>query len=1284
MLKKFGSYLHKTIIFGMALIAVVFFFAPVAALLSQENPGVFVPDNPGQVLPTKNDLQMNFVDLPKVATGTATLRVAANKAMVGLDFIISGPVQQSFYSQRIKESDSYMYTYNWDTKAYPDGDYTIEARARLTDSPSIIGYISLTNTASSFLEQYGGNATSTPFIPAGTNTEASSTTLLDLASSTTSLTSELTIKFLDKPNTAKDTMDIYAFASKEPDSVVCLLDDKPHTSLMSSKVSANRYGCRWETQYLTDGEYKVTIRAQKGLIQSEDYLIIVASNNPQNTEEDRVDNEDFWINFDQPSPVISGQTTIKVRSSLDLDAMEFRISGEGQHVLDGGVLGANTYRTELETKYMPNGVYTIEAWGKKGLKEATADLQVIVDNQPKEENSSSTPIMYNGVVQEAGMAGGESVPIVRFVDPPTKVKKKIQLKANIYPRADSAVFKITGAQPAEYDGKEISTSTFSVDFNSEDFGDGFYKITVLAKNGELSGSASFNIEIVNNAIADEKSSISIINPKTGANLSGSADLSLRTTGPIVRVGVVQTSGFSIETTKFKLNTFTHRWEAEWDTNSNRNGIYELKAFGYDQKGQKYSSGKIIVFVSNKQTQAQEIPKQTVEDTGLKSIVAKSANLTPPVKAQVSGIKIGKLATSTAIIQTFPPAPTSSIQATLTPASIPPAITAIPAKVINQASPSAQVKTASILATAECRFNGMNNPAECANFLTRQDLPWECKALDITAKSDCDNYLMQKNALELCGTTSPAAVLNCDEQLFNRYGRPKICLGLDNSKCKQAMEDEMANNLLFIPQSVINELRVGKVTQECTKALTKNTDQCLAFLEKKYLPQECQSAGLSSAQACWSRLNRDYGSPAICQGQSPEQCRKMALRSLPLTVQTIIASRQIPKDCRETGSGSLAECEIMTRVKYLPGECRAKSYANKKKCREYMEQEYGTPAKCAGLNARDCRALVDNIILADLADPRVLAESEAKIKNLIGATLVIEQNKKQKMEIFAVEDGMKSKLSAQDIKAVQQVFPLDGNNTITGISFLPAKAESTRQKSGIGAIMVFDADGDGLTDDIEQRLGSDPHKADTDGDGFDDYIETANGYNPVGRGKLLKQISSTESAFIERNALSQPKTSGEVASDVLAIQNIANQAVEINENKKHGEIRFQGKGVPNNIATLFIYSPMPIAITVKTDESGNWSYNLDKTMADGAHTAYVAVIDRQGEVRSKSPAFPFYIKNAQAASANDYVKSFTSSPANSARGLMAWYAMAGCSFLIFMMGLIFLYHQFSREAVSSNE
>jgi len=53
------------------------------------------------------------------------------------------------------------------------------------------------------------------------------------------------------------------------------------------------------------------------------------------------------------------------------------------------------------------------------------------------------------------------------------------------------------------------------------------------------------------------------------------------------------------------------------------------------------------------------------------------------------------------------------------------------------------------------------------------------------------------------------------------------------------------------------------------------------------------------------------------------------------------------------------------------------------------------------------------------------------------------------------------------------------------------------------LSVLDSDGDGLTDADEVNIyGTDPNNPDTDGDTYPDGVEIANGYNPLGPGKLV--------------------------------------------------------------------------------------------------------------------------------------------------------------------------------------
>ncbi len=59
----------------------------------------------------------------------------------------------------------------------------------------------------------------------------------------------------------------------------------------------------------------------------------------------------------------------------------------------------------------------------------------------------------------------------------------------------------------------------------------------------------------------------------------------------------------------------------------------------------------------------------------------------------------------------------------------------------------------------------------------------------------------------------------------------------------------------------------------------------------------------------------------------------------------------------------------------------------------------------------------------------------------------------------------------------------------------------------------DSDGDGLTDDEELALGTDPNNKDSDGDGFSDFVEVGQGYNPLGDGKVVDGATATRTVEI---------------------------------------------------------------------------------------------------------------------------------------------------------------------------
>jgi hypothetical protein len=160
----------------------------------------------------------------------------------------------------------------------------------------------------------------------------------------------------------------------------------------------------------------------------------------------------------------------------------------------------------------------------------------------------------------------------------------------------------------------------------------------------------------------------------------------------------------------------------------------------------------------------------------------------------------------------------------------------------------------------------------------------------------------------------------------------------------------------------------------------------------------------------------------------------------------------------------------------------------------------------------------------------------------------------------------------------------------------------------------DPDMDGLSNNEEYRLGIDPLNPDSDQDGFLDGDEIKNGFNP------LKASPGDKS---DKMVFENPKESGEIKKDLYKIETVELVQTEDGKNK----LKMSGKAMPNTFITLYIFSD-PIVLTVKTDNDGNWSYELDKDIEDGNHEVYIAITDNIGKITAKSELLAF-VKTAEA-------------------------------------------------------
>jgi len=205
----------------------------------------------------------------------------------------------------------------------------------------------------------------------------------------------------------------------------------------------------------------------------------------------------------------------------------------------------------------------------------------------------------------------------------------------------------------------------------------------------------------------------------------------------------------------------------------------------------------------------------------------------------------------------------------------------------------------------------------------------------------------------------------------------------------------------------------------------------------------------------------------------------------------------------------------------------------------------------------------------------------------------------------------------------------------------------------------DSDGDGLANHEEVVIGTDPLNPDTDGDGKLDGEEVSHGTDPLDSntddtieyeepsdsGETKEDIFKVSAVSnVERETPSAPKPQpGATSTETSSTSSIPQAPVSTSTAAASNKIKIEGKAIPNSFVVLYIYSQKPTVVTVKTDENGNWTYMLDKTLKDGRHEVYAAVTNNSGRIVAKSRPFSFFVKQARAVSADEYLE--TSGAAN---------------------------------------
>lgn len=243
------------------------------------------------------------------------------------------------------------------------------------------------------------------------------------------------------------------------------------------------------------------------------------------------------------------------------------------------------------------------------------------------------------------------------------------------------------------------------------------------------------------------------------------------------------------------------------------------------------------------------------------------------------------------------------------------------------------------------------------------------------------------------------------------------------------------------------------------------------------------------------------------------------------------------------------------------------------------------------------------------------------------------------------------------------------------NFILLPSSNSRVQGGPVAILI-DRDSDGLTDSQEIRFGLDSYKIDTDNDTFSDGVEVKGGYNPLGLGKKVMELSAIDKVILNKTPIEFPQgvQSGQKNDTGLSIRTLKADAAHF--------LILDGQAKPSTIVTIYILGSIPLVDAVSVSSTGDWHYLLSEVALDGTHQAYVAYNDESGKITALSQPVSFTVKGSELIEssinlATASLSEISMPPSQSSLGLGNWRSWVAQGAVAVLIVVVVLIHFFKK-------
>ncbi len=412
-------------------------------------------------------------------------------------------------------------------------------------------------------------------------------------------------------------------------------------------------------------------------------------------------------------------------------------------------------------------------------------------------------------------------------------------------------------------------------------------------------------------------------------------------------------------------------------------------------------------------------------------------------------------------------------------------------------------------------------------------------------------------------------------------------------------------------------------QECRSLEIANIDLCFKYLSEPRQSRWCDLPEFNDLKVCQSYINKKYEEKQLLLGSNitndfSKECLDQNIIDKKKCEKFLYYLR-LPIECRKNKIYNRQECENLLKDDYLNKVCQQMGVSDITECQNKLVQSYKDKFIC---DSGDCARIVKEKLVNELA-----------VKDIINKG-VKESLKEYNNKPFYSNRTAVTKQQADIIGKMPIVYEL-------GLQYKILSAEEKikiteyKLEAPLPAVLAKDSDGDGVPDDVEERLGTDKYDSDSDKDGYLDGIELENGYDPLSPSKKLdKQLAPIELALIKNKVLEHPLVSGDVSED-LQIKSFKNISTT-DEGLETSKIALSGTGPAFSVLSLFIYSDLPMVATMQVDEFGRWEYTMTDSLVDGEHQVFVVLNDDNGKIVKKSAGSLLFVKEAKAASVDEVI------------------------------------------------